>query len=81
MGRFLVGFVLGLLVGAAAVVLAGPRSGRPQGIGDLVDGTMSAARRASELKQQEMWATYRSRVVQASQPRPAPQRPWESYER
>ena len=47
MGRFLVGFVIGLLIGAGAVVLAGPRSGRPQGIGDLVDATMSAARRAS----------------------------------
>ncbi|MDZ4718224.1 MAG: YtxH domain-containing protein [Roseiflexaceae bacterium] len=81
MGRFLIGFAVGIVVGAAAVILTSPRSGQPQGIGQLVDGAMTAAKRAADLKQQEMWGDYRSRVQQASKPKPAPQKPWESYER
>jgi gas vesicle protein len=69
MGRFIIGFVIGVVVGAAAVVLAGPRSGRPQAIGELVDGALTAARRASDLRQQEMWAGYRERLQAAPQGR------------
>ncbi len=77
MGRFLVGFGIGILVGAVAVILAGPRSGKSQGIGELVDGALSAARRASDLRQQEMWASYRERLQQAKQPSMIEKRPWE----
>jgi gas vesicle protein len=81
MSRFLIGFAVGVVVGAAAVILASPRSGQSQGIGQLVDGAMTAAKRAADLKQQEMWGDYRTRVQQASQPKPAPQNPWETNER
>jgi gas vesicle protein len=81
MGRFLIGFIIGLLIGAAAALLASPRSGRPQALGETVDGVLSAARRASDLKQQEMWAEYRARIQQQAQPKPPAQKPRERYER
>jgi hypothetical protein len=81
MGRFLIGFAIGVAVGAAAVVLTSPRGGRPQGVGELVDGALTAARRAANLKEQALWADYRTRIERANQPKPAPERPWEPYER
>ena len=77
MGRFLVGFTIGVALGAIAVILAGPRLGRPQAIGELVDGALGAARRASDLHQQELWEGYRARMQQAKQPKLTEKRPWE----
>jgi gas vesicle protein len=77
MGRFLIGLAIGLALGAVAVILAGPRSGRPQAVGELVEGAMAAARRASDLRQQEMWAGYRERLKQEKLPAPTEKRPWE----
>jgi hypothetical protein len=81
MGRFLIGFVIGLIVGAAAIILTGQRGSQPEGIGKLVAGASDAARRASDRKQQAMWSDYRTRVQQASQPKPNTDKPWEPYER
>jgi gas vesicle protein len=81
MGRFLIGFVIGLAVGVLATMLASPRNGKPQPLGEILRSANDAAKRASELKQQEMWADYRSRVQQQSQPKPNTPAPWEPYER
>lgn len=75
MGRFLVGFGIGVLVGVGIAVLTAPRSGKPQGFGKLIDGALGAARRASTMREQELWTDYRARLTQPATPtgyRPQP---------
>jgi gas vesicle protein len=66
MGRFLLGFVIGVVIGAAAVILSAPRSGSAtrQGISDLVHGTLETARQASASREQELWKEFRTRLEQ-----------------
>ncbi len=81
MARFLIGLAIGLLVGVAAVILVGPRA-RKRGASNLIDGALDAARHASDVRQQEMWADYRARIQKATQPRAKESAPaWESHER
>jgi gas vesicle protein len=64
MGRFWLGFLIGTLIGAAAVIFSAPRSGSEtlQGIRALIDETVEAGRRASAAHEREQWANLRSRL-------------------
>ena len=66
MGRFLLGFVIGALIGAAAVIVSAPRSGSAtrQGISNLIRGTLETARQASASREQELWKEFRARLEQ-----------------
>ena len=64
MGRFLLGFVIGAAIGAAAVILSAPRSGSAtrQSIGDLISGMLETARQASAARERELWSEFRMRL-------------------
>ncbi|HJZ49348.1 MAG TPA: YtxH domain-containing protein [Roseiflexaceae bacterium] len=64
MGRFLLGFLIGALIGAAVVIFSAPRSGSEtlQGIRSLIDDTIETAKQASAAHEQELWAQYRARL-------------------
>lgn len=72
MGRFFLGFAIGVALGAAAVVLSartddtGERTGfaaRSDGLRSLLGGALSAGRAAAGAKEQEMLAEYRGRLT------------------
>jgi len=66
MSRFLFGFVIGLLICAATVIFAAPRS-RTQtlrGIRGLLDESIAVGKRASAASEQELWAQFRTRRAQ-----------------
>ena len=64
MSRFLFGFVIGVLIGAATVIFAAPRSGAEtlQGIRGLLDESIAVGKRASAAREQELWAQFRTRI-------------------
>lgn len=64
--RFLLGFVIGGVLGAAVVVFTAPRSGPAarQNINDTVQGALDAARQASTSREQQMWSEFRERLAQ-----------------
>lgn len=64
MGRFLFGFVIGVAIGAAAIIFSAPRSGAEtlQGIRGLLDESVAVGKRASAAREQEMWAQFRTRL-------------------
>ena len=64
MGRFLLGFVIGAALGAAAVIFTAPRSGPAlrRLIGDTFHGTLDAAREASTAYEQQLWSNFRARM-------------------
>jgi gas vesicle protein len=64
MRRFLLGFVIGVTIGAAAIILFAPRSGSAtrQSINDLINDMLDAARRASAAREQELWSEFRARI-------------------
>jgi gas vesicle protein len=64
MGRFLFGFLIGMLIGAAAVIFTAPRSGSEtiEGIRGLIDETIETGKRASAMHEQELWAGFRARL-------------------
>jgi gas vesicle protein len=64
MARFFLGFVIGVLIGAAAVVLSSPRSGSAtrRQIGDFVGGALETARQARAAREQELWSEFRARL-------------------
>ena len=64
MGRFLLGFVIGAAIGAAAVILSAPRSGSAtrQSIGDLIRGMLDSAQQASAARERELWSEFRTRL-------------------
>ena len=72
MGRFFLGFAIGVALGAAAVIFSartddtGERLGlaaRSDGLRHLLDGALSAGRAAAGAKEQELRAEYRSRLA------------------
>lgn len=65
MSRFLFGFVIGTLIGAATVIFAAPRSGAEtlQGIRGLLDESVSVGKQASATAEKELWAQFRSRIA------------------
>ena len=64
MGRFLLGFVIGALLGAAAVIISAPRSGAAtrQSIGELASGVLETGRQAAAAREQELWSEFRTRL-------------------
>ena len=65
MGRFLFGFLIGVVIGAATVILAAPRSGTETllGIRTLLDDSIAAGKQASAAREQELWAQFRTRLA------------------
>ncbi|MEO7912051.1 MAG: hypothetical protein ABIV47_20600 [Roseiflexaceae bacterium] len=65
MSRFVFGFVIGVLIGAATVIFAAPRSGAEtlRGIRGLLDESVSVGKQASAAGEQELWAQFRSRIA------------------
>jgi len=65
MSRFIFGFVIGVLIGAATVIFAAPRSGAEtlQGIRGLLDESVSIGKQASAARERELWAQFRSRIA------------------
>ncbi len=65
MSRFIFGFVIGVLIGAATVIFAAPRSGAEtlQGIRGLLDESVSVGKQASAVREQELWAQFRTRIA------------------
>ena len=63
MGRFLFGFMIGVAIGALAVIFSAPRSGSEMiaGIRALLDDTVATGKQASAAHQQELWAQFRAR--------------------
>jgi hypothetical protein len=66
MSRFLFGFVIGVLIGAATVIFAAPRSGAQtlRGVRGLLDESIAVGKRASAASEQELWAQFRTRRAQ-----------------
>ena len=64
MSRFVFGFVVGVVIGALAVIFSAPRSGPETiaGIRGLLDEAMAVAKRASAEHEQELWAQFRTRI-------------------
>jgi len=64
MSRFLFGFVIGVLIGAFAVIFSAPRSGAETiaGMRGLLDDAVAAGKQAGAAREQELWAQYRTRL-------------------
>jgi gas vesicle protein len=64
MGRFLLGFVIGAVIGAAAVIFTSPRSGPAlrRLIGNTLQGALDTAREASAAHEQALWSDFRARL-------------------
>jgi gas vesicle protein len=65
MSRFLFGFVIGLVIGACAVIFSAPQSGPETiaGMRGLLDDAVAAGKQASAAREQELWAQFRTRVA------------------
>jgi len=64
MSRFLFGFLIGVVIGALAVIFSAPRSGSEtlSGMRALLDDAIAAGKQASTAHEQELWGQFRSRV-------------------
>lgn len=64
MGRFLLGFIVGGAIGAAAVIALTPRSGAENRatIGSRINAAMDRGRRAMTEREQELWNDFRQRM-------------------
>lgn len=64
MRPFLLGFVIGVAIGAAAVIIGAPRSGPAQraSISDFWTSLLETARHAAAEREQELWAEFRQRL-------------------
>ncbi len=65
MSRFLFGFVIGVVIGAVAVIFSAPRSGAEtlHGIRGLLDESVSVGKQASAVREQELWTQFRTRIA------------------
>ena len=68
MSRFVFGFVVGLLIGAATVIFSAPRSGPEtlRGIRGLLDESISVGKQASAVRERELWTQFRARLSAAN---------------
>jgi gas vesicle protein len=64
MSRFLFGFLIGVVIGALAVIFSAPRSGPETiaGMRGLLDDAIAAGKQASAAHEQELWAQFRNRL-------------------
>ena len=66
MGKFALGFVVGIALGAGAALILGGKSESEGGIVATIQGNVrqvvEAAKRASTQREDELWQDYRSRV-------------------
>jgi gas vesicle protein len=64
MGRFLLGFVIGMLLGAAAMIFTSPRSGPAlrRLISDTIHGALDTARETSAATEQQLWSEFHARL-------------------
>jgi len=65
MGRFLFGFVIGVVIGAVVVIFSAPRSGSEtiEGIRGMLDDAVAVGKRASADREQELWSQFRTRLA------------------
>ncbi len=61
MNRFLIGFAIGVAIGAAAVAVGTARFGGVEALAARVRGAIAAGRQAMEAYEQDMWADVRRR--------------------
>jgi gas vesicle protein len=64
MGRFLLGFGIGVVLGVATVVLTTPRSGASlrNSISSTFNEMLDVAKQASAEQEQQLWKEFRSRA-------------------
>ena len=65
MSRFLFGFVIGVAIGALAVIFSAPRSGSETiaGMRGLLDDAVAVGKQASATREQELWTQFRTRLA------------------
>jgi len=81
-GRFVVGFLIGVGLGAVAVTMLTPRSGDEArlgltanlgtartGLAGRLRSAVDAGKRAAAAREQELWSEYRQRVADADKPK------------
>ncbi|MCS6841668.1 MAG: hypothetical protein NZ699_05605 [Roseiflexus sp.] len=61
MKRFLIGFAVGVAIGAAAMAIGTARFGGVEALAARVRGAIAVGRRAMEAYEQDMWADVRRR--------------------
>ncbi|WP_448545751.1 hypothetical protein [Roseiflexus sp.] len=61
MKRFVIGFAVGVAIGAAAVAIGTSRFGGVEALAARVRGALAAGRQAMEACEQDMWADVRRR--------------------
>ncbi len=77
MGRFFLGFAIGVAIGAAAVALATPRpDGQREGLQQLFDSAMDVGKRAANRSEQQLWTEYRTRITNQSDAAKRKQNPY-----
>lgn len=71
MNPFLLGFVVGAVIGAASVALGTNRSGPAlrQEISDRWHGAVAIAKRVSAQREQELWAEWRASLPAVQPPK------------
>jgi gas vesicle protein len=71
MGRF----VLGFIIGSAAVVLLTPKSGSQarEGIATQINTALEAGKQAAALREEELWDQYRSKLKASLDTKPTQQ--------
>ena len=65
MSRFLFGFVIGVVIGAVAVIFSAPRSGAETiaGMRGLLDDAVAVGKQAGTAREQELWAQFHTRLA------------------
>lgn len=82
-GRFAIGFLIGVGIGAVAVTMLTPRSGDEARLGLTANlggaraglagrfrAAVEAGKRAASSREQELWGEYRKRIAEGAKPRP-----------
>lgn len=72
MNRFLIGFAVGVAIGAAAVAIGTARFGGVESLAVRVRGAIAAGRQAMEAHEQDMWADVRRRRAAGKAPADPP---------
>lgn len=70
MGRFLLGFIVGAAIGAAAVALLSPRSGgqNREELSEQFNQAIEIGRQAAAAHEQELWQKFRTQIKGEASP-------------